>query len=138
MPHEHPQLPGGVHQHHLSATPQQNTWGPRIGTLSSRGQVSLRDCCLHRWGQPTHATYPCKALPTGRLQDTLKQARKTGLLNWGTQDRLQRPTSSGLATAYGCAKPKQGQGTPQPVPRHSNNTPLCQALYRYYYYYYSN
>ena len=42
-------------------------------------------------------------LAASRLQDTLKQARKTGVMNW-EPERL-----------HGYAKPKQGQETPQPT-----------------------
>ena len=86
-------------QRHTPASPECHPGVKRIGTSHRdfvlKGPVLAKGQCSHRWGQQTQATTPCKALPTGRLQDTLKQARKTGALNWGTREAAkahqQRP-----------------------------------------------
>ena len=68
-------------------------------------------------GQETRATSPCKARPTGRLEDTLKQARMTGVLNLGAREAAtahqQRPgfmATPNLSRRGRVREPKAGHG----------------------------
>ena len=65
-------------QRHTPASPECHPGVKRTGTSHRdfviKGPVLAKRQLFTQVGQ-TQATTPCKALPTGRLQDTLKQAR---------------------------------------------------------------
>ena len=83
--------------------------------------------CSHGWGRQTQAKSPCEACPSGRPQDTLKQARNTGALNRGSREAAkahhqQRPGFTAMVIL------SRGKGNP-PSWFPSTKTPRhCLAL----------